>query len=472
LGKSRIDSGAEAVTGYSTDNSVGFRPGGRRVARARERHIIGRCQRCGAQHDIELPSRGSRDVAFRPVTELFRFCLGCERYVGRSCCWQPDAVTCADCATRSALTLKTLTSDAWLAGALPAVSQMQSALHQLEQMADSLAAGGPTNPPTGAGWISSWTSAGLLDARIRSARDHIAKRTWNAPADSTAAAADVDSKIQDLLASRDAALSRIRHLLMVHRRPRHHGAERPPIKRRWVAGTVLAVLLLAAGIGGVASGAWTRAIMSVSPAAHEVVDEPEVTGGPESDLAYPATPAATARYQLVSGDWNFDELRTGSLADQPSTTASGDGEVVPVPTAVDRSIRLPPGADPGVCVGRGRFTGTARAISIDVLVSPEVPASSELGIALAMSPGIARSVNIGLEGLRARTEDTWVHVRLAWTGSRFMEIEAAIRDGPGTFPPATLTAIPLASAEAALCIWREGDSEAGDILVDNVRLQN
>jgi hypothetical protein len=337
---------------------------------------------------------------------------------------------------------------------------------------EALARARPGNAES-AQWIEAWTVAGLLDARIQSARDAMAKRIWNPPAGARVAAIEVDTTIQRLLVSRDAALARVKDRLQVSRKPRRRWAGRPlpNISRRWVAGTILAVAVLGAGIVGVASGAWTHAISSLSsPAA--VGRNPPLSSAAVSPPPVQASARASPSAALVSGEWTFDELRMGALHDQPHATADGAGEVVAFPTAFDRSVRLPAGVEPALCLGPSGLVGSSGALSLDLHVGRDIPAPVELRVGLAISPETSLAFTIGLEDVADGVEEMWLRVRLTWSESREIVMDVARRDGGESAQRTIVAASPVAPADAALCLWRRGDVEAGEVLIDNVRIQN
>ena len=353
------------------------------------------------------------------------------------------------------------------------VNQVRSAVRELEQLGESLAGGG-RGDRADVKWIEAWTAAGLLDARIQSARDAVAKRIWNPPAGSRVAAVEVDTQIQGLLVSRDAAIEHIKDRLKVSAQPKHPRGRQhvPHISRLSVAGTIVAVAVLGAGIGGVASGAWTRAISSVSNPATVVRSATLGTAAGHRPPTVQASTRASPSAAPFLGEWTFDELRMGALRDQPHSTTDGSGEVIAFPTAVDRSVLLPAGVEPGLCLGPSRYVGSPGALSVDVHVRRDTPAPVELRVVLAISPENSHAFTIELDDGADGVEDTWLRVRLTWSESGEIVMDVAPRDGGVTAQRTILTAAPLAPADAALCLWRRGEVEAGEVLVDNVRVAN
>ena len=433
-----------------------------------ERHLTGHCERCGAEHLVPLPHRDPRDLELHNVAATFRYCSGCERYVGRSCCWRPDAVACADCTT----TLPDLppgTNGSSVPDDPAALGHMRQAVLELEQLAEALH-DGRDRPLAGADWVDAWATAGLVDARIHSLRDAIAKRTWNPPESYRTAAAVLDSEVQSLLVSRDQVLARIQDQVGASRRQalRKVTPLRPRLSRMRVAGTVAAVTLLGIAIGGVAAGAWTRAIWNgASPAATGGGSAGTGTAASEP-LAY-VSPVVSPGRPVVSGEWTFDDLRMGLLESESGTTVGADAEIVAFPTAVDRSVALRPGRASGLCIGPQGYVSPQGALSVDLYGAGDLAEGTTLGIALAVSPDATRVLTLRLAELGDVDAEAWIRLRATWSDLPGVRVDAGLRDDGRSLHTTVATRV-TEPVDAALCIWQQGDPTGSELLVDNVRL--
>jgi hypothetical protein len=439
------------------------------VSRPRERHITGHCERCGAAHDVPLPPRGSRDLGLTGVPGAFRFCVRCGRYVGRSCCWRPTAVACADCASAVPVqpAVPILASGMAGPGEEAAVGHMRSAVGELGQLAESLEAGHAVGR-AGHDWIDAWTTAGLLEARIQSARDAIAKEIWDPSAATRAEAVDLDIQVRRLSALRDAALARVEIGLFARRQAARRAAR--PLSVRRAAWTGFVVVLLVAGIAGVASGAWTELISTAaSPSASPRAD-PTASQGTASASVSPPSIVATPSGLIAVGEWTFDDLRMGPLGNEPELIAEGNVEVVAVPTAIDRSIALPSDRDARFCVAPDGVLGREGSMSADLNLGGDLSPASELAVALAVSADEAYRFTLRAAEF-GPIDDEWIQLRLSLSELPGIRVDVTRRDGGGSVLRDSRTAERLQEpSDAAVCFWHLGDPGGGEILIDNLLL--
>jgi hypothetical protein len=440
------------------------------VSRPRERHITGHCERCGAAHDVLLPRRGSRDLGLTHVPGAFRFCVRCGRYVGRSCCWQPTAVACADCAHADS-GVTALPGGTLGIGSLgeKALGHMRSAVTELVELVESLEAGAEAGRP-GHHWIDAWTTAGLLDARIQSARDAIAKRIWDPSAGSRAEAVDLDIQVRRLSALRDEAMELVESGLLARREAARRVAA--PVSARRAAWTGLAVAVLVAGITGVASGGWSDLISAgASPSATHNAG-PTASENVASPIASPPSVVASPSGLVAVGEWTFDDLRMGPIEDEPDMVAEGNVEVVAVPTAIDRSVAMPPEPGAMICVASSGIVSSSGALLADVYVNRDVGRDSALALTLVSGIDATYQLTLRADELSRGGEGAWVRARWSWSELPRFEVEAALREGGETVMRAASSASSVEdSARGAACFSHQGDAGTGEILLDNIRLE-
>jgi hypothetical protein len=131
---------------------------------------------------------GSGDLHLDRVGALFAWCAGCNRLVGRSCCWVAGADVCADCAVAVAEPNSELTDAALGDAALSAIATATRSLAETEGTLRRVSlrdAEGARNA-----WEDAWLEAGALTARADSAARVVRRRaapTPDAPIDRLAA---------------------------------------------------------------------------------------------------------------------------------------------------------------------------------------------------------------------------------------------------------------------------------------------
>jgi hypothetical protein len=136
---------------------------------ANERPVTGSCERCARGHDLLIPEPGSGDLDFQRIVARFGWCAGCDRVVGRTCCWDVSAGLCPDCAALRAAQEPSLTDAVLTRNALFGLSAATESLNSLGRRLRRL----PVTDEERArnGWEDAWLEAGVLIVRADSAAD-------------------------------------------------------------------------------------------------------------------------------------------------------------------------------------------------------------------------------------------------------------------------------------------------------------
>ena len=132
-----------------------------------ERPVTGSCERCRQDHDLLIPEPGLGDLHLERIAERFGWCAGCDRLVGRRCCWVGDAALCAECSADvstpgSSLTDASLTRDAFnaIAAAATSLAAAEARLGELPVHDEDRARNA---------WEDAWLEVGALTVRAECA---------------------------------------------------------------------------------------------------------------------------------------------------------------------------------------------------------------------------------------------------------------------------------------------------------------
>lgn len=141
-----------------------------------ERSVTGACQRCGRRVQLSQPARGDPDLDLDQAKAHFRFCGACRRYVGRSCCWSPEAVACTDCARALAVA-----SADELEPARRALAELRISIRGMESVGIGLdsVVGAAAAEAAAASWQEAWWGVSWLVTRAESSRDAVSRRLWH-----------------------------------------------------------------------------------------------------------------------------------------------------------------------------------------------------------------------------------------------------------------------------------------------------
>jgi hypothetical protein len=132
-----------------------------------ERPVTGSCERCRQAHDLLIPEPGLGDLHPERITTRFAWCAGCDRLVGRRCCWVADADLCSDCAAAASMAGGSATDASLTGNALRAIAAATSSLAGAEARLGEL----PIRDEDRArnAWEDAWLEDGALTVRAESA---------------------------------------------------------------------------------------------------------------------------------------------------------------------------------------------------------------------------------------------------------------------------------------------------------------
>jgi hypothetical protein len=465
-----------------------------------QRSIPGFCERCGQRFEIEQPEPGERELGLDRIKTAFRHCSTCRQYVGRTCCWNPDAVACAVCAPSNALSTtveaESVPAATWtLDRARESLAELAASVEAVEHVGSFL--GPEPGPENGElerrAWDDAWWATGWLIARAETSRDAAAKALWHVAAEPDTAASDeltgelvalleeyrgVRSVMEERLATAAGRITgRPAPVPMVERARRL----RPALVG---AGAIAAVVVLALGAaaltgaglpgpgssGGVAATDGNGGILGGA-------------GGPGGSRAPAATPVAVVTPEptplptqppppAVLASVSFDELRIGMLegATDRIGPVTGRPEVVAFPTPFDRSVRLAGSQPQRFCVPLEPLDADAISVAVD-LYSDESLRSGRLELSMSPSGADPSTANVPLELLGGMAAGEWHLLVVAWAPGE--QANVAIGD-PAREEVRTLS-LPLAAnpvgADGAVCVTTAGMASGAELLLDNLRVE-
>jgi hypothetical protein len=164
----------------------------------KERPVTGFCERCARAHNLLIPVPGSGDLDFERIPTRFSWCAGCDRIVGRTCCWDGAAGLCPDCAALRAAEHSSLTDAVLSRSALSGLSAATDAATVLEARLGQLTISDDDQARNG--WEDAWLETGIAIVRADQATETARRRA----AEASVTAADRESLVGQL-ASRGGA---------------------------------------------------------------------------------------------------------------------------------------------------------------------------------------------------------------------------------------------------------------------------
>ena len=456
--------------------------------------IAGYCERCGRRFGLLPPQPGAGDLGLESVKSVFRYCVRCSQFVGRGCCWNPDAVACTTCVPKRAPgsppLLDTEASPDDRETLVPAaMDELSAATGGLADVAHSIEPGQPTSRSAARGaWDAAWWATGWLVIRAESSRDAASKLLWRRA--STDPHPELGDELRRRVASYDAAL----HAVDV---------------RLIAAGKRIALLEPVAEVPQNGSPAWRRALLPVVAAAALVVAvvgigsgaiDGLVPGGDgDSPAAGDARPTASERGAVLGGDpatspdptpaaapteaptpvgtpdavlasVEFDTMRMGALEEGSGITdLAGQPEVVSFPSPFDRSVRMAGDGSSGFCLSSGIEPGAPIELTVDLY--PETAPTGSLDVALA-DVGDQALLSIPLVMLADQPLERWYRASISWTGTGEAKLELRdVADGRLVHTEPLGASDAPAGDAGSVCVSVVGTTPEGGILLDNLTVE-
>lgn len=490
--------------------------------------IAGYCERCGRRFGLAPPQPGANDLGLETVKSVFRFCVSCSQFVGRSCCWSADAVACTTCvgATSGAgrrIGRKATAHDREELVRL-AMSELAAAAGGLADVALAIAPDDARrHPGANSAWDAAWWATAWLVIRAESSRDAASKQLWRRSANDPHPELTVWFKRE--LAAYEAEFHTVSTGLTVSGRriaatedgrdPRSTAASgwrRAMLPIVTAAALVLvavgigsgAIDQLVPGFGGAGSGtggagptASERGAVlggdpagSTAPTAGPVAPGPTVAtgdahgqtgeqgpsslpGGTAEPGETPEPPAPEATPDAVLASIEFDTMRMGPLEEGSGITdLSGQPEVVSFPSPFDRSVRVASDEPSGFCLATQLDPGAPFALTLDLY--PEVTPAGSLQVMLPANDGQA-AVSVPLELLATEPIERWYRASVSWTGAGQAEIELSDVAERRTvlseqLEPRTAPASSAGSVCVSVSVTTPEGGEGG-ILLDNLTIE-
>lgn len=445
------------------------------------------CERCGLRFELEQPVPGERDLGLDRIKASFRYCAGCRLFVGRTCCWNPDAVACivdAPLFSPSATLLPTALPDGGKGEsvAIRGIRELAASVKAVERLSgvlDPKLKPGEDRDVARQAWDEAWWATGWLIAQAETSRDAAAKALLRVdPQPGEPGAEALNGELASLLATYGEVRTVMEKRLVSAGRQLAVDADRQPVAapprriERHVllrAGSLAAVAVLAFGGAALLQLGYLDPFGSIG---NSVASDPDgaVLGGvgapaPSSTPAPLASPAAEA----VIARLDFDELRVGLLAgatDEIGPVAGGP-EVVAFPSPFDRSVRISGNGTHRFCLPLTALEEGRIAFDVDVY-SDAPPSSGRLRLSMSPAGAGPSAATVPLELLRALEPEAWHQLRIAWEPGH--QVAIAI----GAEPDPTALSLPPASdpgaVSGAVCVTASGMAQDAALLLDNLRV--
>lgn len=457
-----------------------------------QRSIPGFCERCGQRVELARPGPGERDLGLDRIRAAFRYCAGCGLFVGRDCCWNPDAVACVAEASVHALTT------ALVPGTVPeggpaavvqrAFGELASSIQSLEQF-HSLPrlAPQPDHDPEfdRQAWEDAWLAVGWLITRAETNRDAAARELWRRHAHPDLSSPEDLDDLNGQLASLDDQYGRARDKatrLLAGARSLARPRRRRQAGRGWGGGKpatigagAVAVAMLAVGAAAFMQSGFLAPV-AANPSSGASQPEGAVLGATP-----PASPSALASPSLVPAEpttlvasLDFDELRVGRLAgasDEISAVAGG-ASVVPFPSPFDRSIRVAGGRPSRFCLPIANLHGDG--ISIELALYTETPiASGQFQLSARPDGATATVARVPLRLLGDRQLGAWHRLRAAWLPGQpaVIALDGATTTSEDEQTSGDLPAHDARAVAGAVCVAVSGMAEEAVLLLDNLEVK-
>jgi hypothetical protein len=407
----------------------------------------------------------------------FRFCAGCQLFVGRACCWNPDAVACVVDAPLLAPTAALRASlfpykpdDAEAQRSLSELARSIETLEQPNLVAGPLARTESDLKVRRAQWDDTWWAIGWLVARVETNRDAAAKAIWRIPASESALS---NGDLSDQLASLDERYVRVRARIeaaMLAAGESSQDGRRMRVDRTRVAvGAFAAVAVVLVAV----IQPWNLSVFTNGSATASRPEGAVLGGaaGPSQSNGGAPTPLPDTP-QAVIATVDFDELRIGQLAGatQEIGSVKGGAEVIPFPSPFDRSIRVVGDGSHTFCVPVAKLRDGAIAVAMDVYFETPI-ASGRLTLSVTPPGFDPKAVRVPLRQLRGLKAEAWHRLRAIWTPGRPVAI--AIGD-PSAGPLETMDPLPadVGHSEAgSVCVAVSDMANDAVLLLDNLQVQ-
>lgn len=454
-----------------------------------QRSILSFCERCGQRFELQQPAPGERDLGLDVTKTTFRYCTSCQLFVGRACCWNPDAVACIIDAPPSALIAVRLLGTAPdessnEAAARRGLEESAASIEALEQFewAAALAPRSDTDREAARrAWDDAWWSIGWLIARVETSRDAAAKAIWRTSAQPGAPSAE---DLNGALAALDRRYGRARAVTEARL---HVAAESlaPTRRRQWLPAPLrrVAPAVTVGVLTGVAALTFSMAALlqlgylnAFTSNASAVASQREgaVLGGGASAVpssSADSTPAPFAP-QAVIARFDFDELRIGLLAGASDEidSVTGAAEVVAFPSPFDRSIRVLGNGSHRFCVPSAELDEGGISFEMDLYAKAAFTAG-RLRLSFAPTSTGATVVSVPLQRLRSLRPEAWHHLRALSMPRQPVAISIG-ETAQGQ--PHRLT-VPLVhdarAVPGTVCIAVSGMAQDAELLIDNLQVQ-
>jgi hypothetical protein len=445
------------------------------------------CERCGQRIDVHGARPGKVDLGLDRVGSVFRYCSNCQLFVGRACCWNPDVLACTHCVLPGSETSVTSASavKARKEIALRGLADLRKSVDDLEEIAlvlDAHTADGIALPSRQ--WDDAWEAAGWLITRADTTHDAVAKALAPPSGRARARFEKFDAELGDLWEAHLAARTSVEQRLKVAGQPRGPAASRKATRwllssRGWLRGwrrvpllpSLLGAVLVVAGGLAAAVGAREMGLLGGQ-------GNPEQTGATGGGAGVPEASAAGSDgaseppTRSVYASLDFDLLRIGKLqgASDAITEVVGVAEVVPFPSPFDRSIRMMGSGAHRFCVSVPGLESRHVSVAVDLYAGSFPFGSVVLGAMPVDGP--ATTTGIPSELTARLLPGRWYNIDARWQPGMPVTIEIRQVEGGLLLSGEVPASIQAPDArQGALCLSASGMASDGELLLDNLRVE-
>jgi hypothetical protein len=454
------------------------------------RSIPGFCERCGRRFELTQPAPGERDLGLDRIQASFRYCAGCKLYVGRACCWNPDAVACIVDAPPFALMTypqpggqRDGSQNEFIARR--ALAELTASLIAIERVDDSVTHAAHTEADRENGarsWEDAWWGLGWLIARVETSRDAAAKALRGVAGKAgESTTAGLTSQLASLDNRYSGARAMIEARLVAAGRSLARRDRRGPLmalNRRVEPAMIGVGALVVVGVLAFGSAALLQLgyLDPFAVNADAVASQPDQAvlggaGGPRQSSSATSTAAPREPRALIARA-NFDELRIGELAgaSEEITAVVGGPQVVAFPSPFDRSIRVAGEGSHRFCMPVPDLVDGGIALQLNLYRETSTE-SGRLTLSGAPSGSGSTAATIPLRLLDGLTLQAWHRLRAVWTPGQ--PITVAIGDAPpGSMQTVNLpTAHDARAVTGAICVAVSGMTPDSVLLLDTLRVE-
>jgi hypothetical protein len=431
------------------------------------------CNRCGRRFELTGPEPG--ELGLDRIGTVFRSCVSCTRFVGITCCWDPETRLCVECAARRGTPFAgrlSVGEKRKEAAARRALAQLSSAVLTLDRFGKDPRLRGQLSLPD---WEDAWWEASWLLLSAQAYGDQAVEglHAVRAPTRTRAALVAAFNRLTNTYGEARGALEmRLSATGLPLRREARHPLQ--PLRGPRLA-VVTGLFITALTVTTVLAGASILGTsLRQSPLA-ETAQPGERAGGVlgTSQAQGTAPAAATPHVPRLVAMLDFDILRIGSLkgASNDLVGVIGRIDVVSFPSPFDRSVRFSGAGPNGFCLANEHLGPGGASVTVD-LYAVEPVTSGSLDMVVTAPDGFVTVASIPAKVLRRLSVERWYRVSAEWMPGTREVIQVSER-GLGTLfvDSLDLSSAPSSPDPHSFCMRASGMPARLQVLLDSLRVE-